>query len=225
MEKYNSKMLDQHYIDNILLANKEKILSGGKGDSFLINASEDDRMALVLLIRIPQDITGHIEKCINEIKKIEPSLYYYSCSDFHITVIDILRGKTGRTIPKNIDEYKACINECAKEISPFHIMFEGLTVSDNAIMVRGYYEDELQKFRQLLRENFRKKGLHFEERYETISAHITIARAYTGFNNPQALIEYTKKEHAFGKMKVDSMELSFHNWYDTRKDTLDTINL
>lgn len=225
MEKYNKELLDQLYNENIFLRNKAVILHGGKGDTYLKNARNDDRMSLVLLIRMSDDICMQIEECIKELQEIEPALYYYPRHDFHITVLDILRGEKGRTIPETIDRYTSCIKECAKEVTPFHIAFDGLTASDNAIMVRGYYEDSLQNFRQLLRKNLRKQGLLLEERYETISAHITIARAYTGFDNPRSLVEFVEQEHPIGEMEVNAMELSFHNWYDSRKEVLNTISL
>lgn len=133
-------------------------------------------MALVLLIRINNNIANEIEKCISEIKIIEPDLYFYPKQDFHITVMDILKGEANRSLPDNINKYRECVFACAKEISPFKIDFHGLTASDNAIMVRGYYEYALQKFREELRMKLKHNGLKLEERYETISSHITIAR-------------------------------------------------
>ena len=128
--------LDNHY-DSILTANREKILAGGNGDAFLGNALTDNRMALVVLIRIPLDIAEKINSCIDDLKGIEPNLYYYPAKDFHITVMDILKGEEGRRIPPNIIEYIHCIEECSKGISPFLTRFDGLTASDNAIMGGG----------------------------------------------------------------------------------------
>ena len=72
----DSSILTRHY-GKILEDNREKILSGGTGDSFLRNAKEDSRMALVVLIRISPEITRKIGECIGELKEIEPELYYY----------------------------------------------------------------------------------------------------------------------------------------------------
>ena len=141
--------LDNHY-DSILAANREKILTGGAGDVFLENALADNRMSLVVLIRISLDTAEKIKSCIDDLKGIEPNLYYYPAEDFHITVMDVLKGEEGRRIPPNITEYIRCIEECSKGISPFKIEFDGLTASDNAIMVRGYYDDQLMVFRQKL---------------------------------------------------------------------------
>ena len=225
MNYYWKEKLNELYNINIYEKNKQKILSGGVGDKFLINAKNDNRMSLVLLIRISPEISEKIEKCISELKNIEPNLYYYPKEDFHITVIDILKGTEGRTIPKNLNDYIDCIKKCASEIKPFKIELNGLTASDNAIMVKGYYEYELQKFRELLRKSLKEKGLDLEERYETISSRVTVMRVPDKFENPKELIKFIEQESMFGIMNIDSFELSFHNWYDTKKEVLLNIKL
>ena len=214
--------LVNHY-DSILTANRGKILAGGARDAFLENALADNRMSLVVLIRIPPDEAEKINSCIDDLKGIEPNLYYYPAKDFHITVMDVLKGEEGRRIPLNITEYIRCIEECSKDISPFKIEFDGLTASDSAIMVRGYYDDQLIIFRQKLRDMLKQRGLLLEERYKTISSHATIARLHSKYQNPERLLDYIEKPRSFGTMTVSSMEISFHNWYDTRKEVLSVV--
>ena len=216
--------LDDHY-DSILSANRAKILSGGNGDPFLKKALTDNRMSLVVLIRISYDVTEKINSCIRDLKDIEPDLYFYPAEDFHITVMDILKGEEGRVIPPNITEYIRCIEECSKSISPFKIEFNGLTASDNAILVRGYYDDQLMVFRQKLRDLLKQGGLPLEERYKTISSHVTIARLHSKFQNPDKLLDYIDKPRVFGTMAVSDLEISFHNWYDTQKEVLSIVKL
>jgi len=225
MTFYEKEKLKDHYDINIYKKNKPIILSGGVGDEFLSNAKNDNRLSLALLIRIPSVVSSKIEKCISELKIIDPDLYYYPESDFHITVMDILKGMTNRSIPQNLEEYIKCIKDCAKEIKPFKIEFNGLTASNNAIMVKGYYEYELQKFREKLRLELKNRGLVLEERYETISSHITIVRIPNKLNKPQEFINYIEQEYSFGTIEVNSFELSFHNWYDTKKTELSVIKL
>lgn len=216
--------LDKHY-EKITEDNRDRILAGGTGDGLLWNAPNDSRMALVVLIRISPAITRKINDRIRELREIEPDMYYYPDADLHITVMDILRGQEGRRIPDELDQYIHCIKECSREIRPFEITFDGLAASDNAVMVRGYYEEELLKFREALRTSLAQHGLPLEERYRTISSHITIARLYERFQNADKLLEYVEKSHKFGTMTVDSMEISFHNWYDTKKQVLSVAGL
>ena len=221
----NKEFLQTHY-NNILLKNKEKINQGGVIDALLSNAINDKRMSMVLLIRISPEICNNIQNTIYKLKELEPdSMYYYPPSDFHITVIDLLKGELERKIPDNINDYINCIKECAKEIKPFEIEFDGLTASDNAVLVKGFYDNELQKFRELLRENLSKNNLKLEERYKTISSHITIGRLKNKLNDPEKFISFVEKKNYFGKMKVDSIELCYHNWYDTQKQALLNIKL
>ena len=217
-------LLSQHY-DKILSDNKDRILSGGTGDGLLVDAGEDRRMALAILIRISPDIKKKIQDCIAELRVIEPDLYFYPEHDLHITVMDVLRGEEGRRIPENIAQYIHCIEECCRDISPFTIIFDGLTASDNAIMVRGFYDVELLRFREHLRNAFAETGLKLEERYKTISSHITITRLPKRYHDPEALMDYVTKPRFFGSMAVDSMEVTFHNWYDTKKSVLSKIYL
>ena len=216
--------LDNHY-DSILATNREKVLAGGIGDPLLKNALTDSRMSLVVLIRISPDVAERINCCLDDLKGIEPNLYYYPAKDFHITVMDVLKGEEGREIPPNITEYINCIEECSKDISPFRIEFDDLTASDNAILVRGYYDDQLMVFRQKLRDMLKQRGLSLEERYKTISSHVTIARLHSKFQNPERLLDYIEKPRSFGTMTVSNMEISFHNWYDTRKKVLSVVEL
>ncbi len=227
MNYYWKEKLKELYDINIYEKNKQKIISGGIGDNFLKNAKKDNRMSLVLLIRISPEISTKIEKCISEFKQIEPNLYYYPKEDFHITVIDILKGIEGRTIPKNLNEYIECIKKCISEIKPFKIEFNGLTASDNAVMVKGFYEYELQKFREAFRKALKDKGLTLEERYETISSHVTIMRIPDKLENPNDFSKFIEheQERMFGIMNINSFELSFHNWYDTKKEVLLNIEL
>ena len=94
----NRSFLDNHY-DSILAANREKILSGGVGDVLLERALTDSRMSLVVLIRIPLNVAEKVNRCIDDLRGIEPNLYYYPAKDFHITVMDVLKGEEGRRIP------------------------------------------------------------------------------------------------------------------------------
>ena len=225
MNIYNKEKLDEHYNINIFQKNKEQFISGGIGDKSLNNAKNDNRMSLDLLIRIPSEINDKIEECISELKNIEPNVYYYPKTDFHITVIDILKGEENREIPQNLNEYIECIKICASKIKPFKIKFDGLTASNNAILIKGYYEEELQKFRESLRKILKERKLLFQERYETISCHITIMRIPDKVNKPKDLIKVIEKKQIFGIMEVNTMELAFHNWYDTKKEILSIINI
>lgn len=198
---------------------------GGVGDTWLYNAENDERMSLVVLIRISDNVKNNIVRHMEELKLLEPDLYYYLPEYYHITVMDILKGELGRTIPQNIDEYINIISKCAEEISTFKILFDGMTASDNVTMVKGYYEEPLELFRKRLRNSFKQRGVLLEERYETFSSHISVARIPNKLKNPNEYIDFIGRNCTFGIMKVTSFEICFHNWYDSKKTVLKEIKL
>lgn len=224
MELYHETILKEHY-DHIFEQNKDILLKGGHGDSFLLSPKTDARMAVALLIRAKGEVSEKIADYLQEMKKTEPELYYYPPQDFHITVLDILRGKPYRTLPENIEDYITCIQECADKVKPFCIDLKGVTASDNAVLICGYYEYGLEEIRQSVRKALSERNLILEERYQTISAHITVARISQRLNHQQQFLHQIKKEIRFGKMEVDSLELTFHNWYDSKKTKLSDIHL
>lgn len=201
------------------------LLNGGHGDSFLLSPKTDARMAVAFLIRAKGEVSEKIADYLQEMKKTEPEQYYYLPQDFHITVLDILRGKPYRTLPENIEDYITCIQKCADKVKPFCIDLEGVTASDNAVLICGYYEYGLEEIRQSARKVLSERNLTLEERYQTISAHITVARIPQRLNHQQQFLHQIKKEIRFGKMEVDSLELTFHNWYDSKKTKLSDIHL
>ena len=68
-------------------------------------------------------------------------------------------------------------------------------------------------------------GLSLEERYKTISSHVTIARLHNKFQSPEKLLVYIEKPRVFGTQTVSNLEISFHNWYDSRKEVLSVVEL
>jgi len=224
MNFYHENRLKDHY-RRILEQNKEILIKGGQKDPYLLLPQTDTRMAVALLIRVKGEVSEKIADYLQELKRTEPTLYYYPPQDFHITVLDILRGKPNRTLPENMEDYITCIQECADRVRPFWIEFNGITASDNAVLVCGYYEYGLEEIRQSVRKALSDRNLILEERYQTISAHITVARIPEKLNCQEQFLKQMNKEIRFGRMEVDSLELTFHNWYDSKKTKLADIGL
>jgi 2'-5' RNA ligase len=221
---YNTERLRSLY-DNILNDNIHTLRAGGKTDPSLFNAKNDDRMSLVVLLRLSDEVSRNIADYSRNLSMIEPDLYIYPECDYHITVMDILKGAKGRLLPANTTDYISAIESCSADITKFCIGFHGLTASDNVIMVKGFYDAPLQIFRERLRTSLKSRGLSLEERYETVSCHVSIARISKPLSNPDELIDFIKLPHDFGVMTVDCMEISFHNWYDTQTTVLGNILL
>ena len=221
---YKQEKLKKHY-RNIFEQNREVLLQGGRGDEYLLEPEKDTRMALTLVIRVKGECTKQIKAYQEVLQAIEPDLYYYPTEDLHITVLDILRGIPNRKLPENLDAYISCIEACAKKMQPFQIALQGTTVSDNVVLVNGYYEKGLEELRQLLRKELHQNNLVLEERYETFSAHVSVARIPQKLMKAEHFLQEAINDMEFGKMQVEMMELVFHNWYDSKKTILSQIEL
>lgn len=217
--KYDRNFLREHY-DSILQKNYKILLAGGNGRIDFTDFVDNNVRSLVVLVRLAQDVGQRISECIESLKKIEPDMYFYPQKDFHVTVLDVLKGEAGRQIPENISQYIEAVRECAKSIEPFEIEFDGLTASDNAVMVRGFYEPQLQILRENLRHELRVRNLILDERYETFSSHVTIARLCDKYSEPARILSFVNTPVSFGKMRVKSLEISFHSWCDSKKKVL-----
>ena len=135
-------------------------------------------------------------------------------ADTRMSVVLLFRPTAGAYIQSIRRALSAC--------GSFRVCFRGVTVSDGALLVRGYFEEMLTYIRQALREELRRDGLCPQERYETISCHITAIRFPVPLAEPRAFLELAERYRhmAFGVCTVRELEWSFHDWYDTRKETL-----
>ena len=218
-EKYSHSFLFRHYA-SILENNRSIILEGGNGRIDFTDYAEDKIMSVVALIRISPQVSSRIAAFEEKLKAIEPDMYFYEPQDYHITALDILKGERGRKLPDNIDEYAEAVRFCSSKIKPFEISFEGVSASDNAVMVCGYYDEALEQLREMLRSELKHRGLTLDERYRTFSSHVTFARLCSKYANPEKFLSFISKPISFGTMTVSSIELCFHSWCDAQKTVI-----
>ena len=216
--------LDRHY-EGIWQQGRGALLRGGVWDPHLRAPAGDDRMSLALVIRPSPAVAGGVENYLERLRQGEPTLYCYPREDLHLTVLDILHGVSGRTVPQEISAYLRCIRDCAAQSAPFSIHFRGTIASDSAVLIRGYCGPELEALRTRLRSALPAAGLSLEERYQTISAHITAARLAGPLRDPTAFLARLRTETNFGLCPVSALELVFHNWYDAKKEVLARFDL
>lgn len=198
-------------------------------DLCLNNPETDTRMAVALVIRPPESVQQNIRQVLNAIAANFPELYCYPADDLHITVLDILRGRPGleKPSPALLSQYKTCLARTLEQVPPFSICFKGLTASDGAILVKGYDDGGLETLRAALRPALKAAGLPLEERYETTSCHITVARFPQKIHDPTGLLNRINQlsEFYLRVFKVTEAELTYHNWYDSKKECLAAFSL
>lgn len=88
---YDKTFLDRHYA-KILSDNRQRLLRGGVCDHQLLHAGSDDRLSLVLLIRPTPEIIKNILPAVEKLRTVEPDMYFYPPQNFHITVLELLKG-------------------------------------------------------------------------------------------------------------------------------------
>lgn len=190
------------------------IQAGGIIDKFLAHPEQDCRMGVSLVFRIPKIVKISILDKIKDIKLRAPELYYYPPADFHVTVLDLQRAKPGLICsPELARRYTEAIQDSAKGIYPFGVKFCGMVASDGAVL------------RQKLRTILRERDLPLDERYETFSCHITIVRFPCKIESPSAFSDVISNHINFGRFTVDSVQLVYHNWYDSNKEVMSEISL
>ena len=117
------------------------------------------------------------KRILLEIKEAEPSQYYYPIQDIHVTLFDLLTAKQDFNYTnKQIDVFKDIVELSLDNTNKFKINFDGIIASDGAIIVKGYYDKQMDEIRQKLRKEILKHNLKNDERYTTKSCHMTIAR-------------------------------------------------
>lgn len=222
--RYSHSFLRNHY-STILKNNRRIILEGGNGRIDYTDFVDEKIMSLVTLIRLSPEVSTRIAAFEERLRAIQPDMYFYPQEDYHITVLDILKGEKGRQLPHNIDEYVEAVKACTKNIRPFEITFKGISASDNAVMICGYYDDALERLRQSLRKELNQRGLPLDERYETFSSHVTFARLCSKYTDPVKFLSLISEPVSFGSMTVSSLEICFHSWCDARKTVIEEIPL
>lgn len=217
--------LSEHY-NELFKTSSELILSENYAIDTKINAGSDKRFGITLLIRPSEEINANIQAFLKELKKTEPSQYYYPNSDIHITVLSIISCHDGFTLDNfSISEYVEIIEKSLVDVNEIEIDFRGITLSPSAIMLQGFPTDNsLNILRDKLRGNFKNSSLNqsIDSRYSIKTAHSTVMRFQKKIETPKRLIEITEKfrNHNFGKFTVDKIEMVYNDWYQREKNTV-----
>lgn len=188
-------------------------------DPYLDDKSKDARRGVTLLLRPSPTIQKSVTEFLDAVKQICPHQYFYRPEELHVTVMSIISGNVNWQ--KEMDRLSACqpiIREALGRQPTFGLHFKGITASPGSIMIQGFPEDQtLSHIRDELREAFTKEGLGdlLDRRYKIQTAHITVVRFRKPGMDWKQLEPVLKKyrEHDFGVMKVDTLQLIWGDWY------------
>ena len=192
----------------------------------LLDAPDDTRRGLTLLLRPPAALLPAIEALSQELRALEPAQYFYPAADLHLTVLSLISCYPGFTLA-DIDPaaYQALVAGVLRQVPPFRIELRGLTAAPGSILLQGFPQDEgLAALRAALRLKFRASGLQqtIDQRYSIQTAHATLVRFRTSLRHLARLAALVERYAAqfIGTFEVASMELVFNDWYQRASHTV-----
>lgn len=219
----NYKEFLQERYNEIWSSSKEFISSNNiEIDTNLSNIKKDKRFGLTVLAAIKGDVLNNFLEIINQLKEIEPNQYYYPPTDIHITILDFLSCSEDFVFDKNqVELYKKITKKIIQNFPKFNIKFKGLTASKGAVMVQGFFGDELQKLRDSLREEVNKSGIELKEKYKVRTSHSTVVRFKEKLQNPEELVTKIEglRNFNFGVFEVKKIQFVLHDWYNLKEKT------
>ena len=192
----------------------------------LLDAPDDTRRGLTLLLRPPVALRPAIERISQEIRELEPAQYFYPASDLHLTVLSLISCYPGFALA-SIDQaaYRALVAGVLRQVGPFGMELRGLTAAPGSVLLQGFPQgDGLAALRAALRQAFRASGLQqsIDRRYAIQTAHLTLLRFRTGLRDPARLAAFVE-QHAgqlIGTFEVQEVELVFNDWYQRAANTV-----
>lgn len=204
---------------------KQKIQeTGGYELDPLIDAPDDLRRGITLVIRPSQEVKVRMQSFLQELRALEPEQYYYPASDLHVTVLSIISCYPGFRLEDIVlSDYVARVRQALVGIRPFAIHYQGITASPSCVLAQGFPQDDmLGRLRDQLRTAFKSSGLQqsIDARYTLQTAHSTVLRFRMPLRQPAAFLEKLEslREHDFGLSPITGAELVFNDWYQREQD-------
>ncbi len=191
----------------------------------LADRAEDRRRGLTVLARPSPPVEAQFSAFIQQLSEIAPDQYFYQPGDFHITILSLF------TATENFEPYYArlptyldALHSVIPQAERFSLAFKGITASRSCVMVQGFPQGtQLERLREGLREALRNHGFggDLDRRYRITTAHSTIVRFRTQPRDLPRLLEALcrYRDHDFGQMTVENLQLTKHNWYMSAGET------
>lgn len=198
------------------------------GDPVLASHHADQRRGLTLIATLPAHVQRNIQYCLAAVQPSVPDLYCYPSANLHITIIDLLRARPGFTLsPAQFDHYRELVSDVLSRAQPVEWTLKGVYISPAGILVGGYYSPNLTVIRDQIRQACQYAGLPIEERYQTTSGHITVARFVTPPADAQQVITAVDAlaDLNFGAFTSHNFSLVVHDWYNSQIDQAATLSI
>jgi 2'-5' RNA ligase len=192
-------------------------------DPYLQQQSDDQRRGMALIVNLDGLISKGYNLLVNDLKAVEPGQYYYPQTDIHMTVLDLISASPQFSMNEiMLNKVIEIIHSSVNHVAAFEIEFHGIILSNGAILIKGYYHEGLSEIRNNIRRFAALSGFDLKERYQSISAHVTIARFKAQVENCEGFIQKIEDYRDFqvGVVRVNQMELVIHDWYNSQKNEI-----
>jgi len=216
----NSEQMDLHQHYQQLYQNSlQHINNNGNDIDTLMNAPDDLRRGITLVVRPDAAILQNIQHITDGLKALDPHQYYHPADDLHVTVMSIITCYSGFDLSMiHLPDYVSMIESCLLPSPDICIRFKGITLSPSCILVQGFMEnDTLTDIRQRLRTRFKGSSLQqtIDQRYAIQTAHSTIVRFRQPLANQSKILAYLEqyREHDFGYLHTRDISLLYNDWY------------
>jgi len=196
-----------------------------ESDPVLEDRVQDQRRGLTVITRPPPAVRQCVTLFLGQLRRIEPTQYYYSPSEFHVTILSLFTATVNHEpFFAQTEEYISAVDSALRKVPPIRIEFKGVTASPGTVMIQGFFKtDALNDVRDVLRGQLRARGLAdgVDRRYRLESAHMTVARfraALCGSKRFTAVLELARGR-SFGAFTIGSLSLVKNDWYLSRRVT------
>jgi 2'-5' RNA ligase len=196
-----------------------------ESDPVLEARVQDRRRGLTVIARPTPAVRQRAAMFLGQLRQIEPAQYYYTSSEFHLTVLSLFTA-TAKHEPffAKTEQYVSAVDSVLRKVAPFRIEFEGVTASPGTVMIQGFFEtDALNDLRDALRSQLKLRGLAdgVDRRYRLESAHVTVARFRAPLRESErfaAVLEQVR-QRSFGATTVRNLSLVKNDWYMSHRVT------
>ncbi|GGI63752.1 2'-5' RNA ligase family protein [Limosilactobacillus caviae] len=197
-------------------------------DEYLLAPETDFRRGLTIINSLPAHIRRNIMFCIQKLATVEPVQYFYPANDLHITVIDLIAANSKFHLSvDDREKYIEVLSKIVSQVNPIHWKLKGVIASPGALLVKGYYSHELVDLRDLIRKELPANNLVLQERYQTISGHVTFARFTKPLQGSRQFLDALAKMKTMdlGEFTTNTLDLVVHDWYNRSPQLISKLPL
>jgi 2'-5' RNA ligase len=188
-------------------------------DRHLSDIEADRRFGITLIVRPSPEVAGHFIEFQAQMRELEPEQYFYAPSDFHVTVLTLVRAAEGFDLGKvPIGVYDQVFRGLFPRFNPFPIRFHGISATAESVLVQGYVDDDdLNAIRDAVRWELARVNLAhlLDVRYRVVAAHSTVMRFRAPLRDPARLLAALSaaRDRDFGTGAVDRVYFVVNDWY------------